>query len=250
MKLLHLIFILFTSTSLFAQGCWSQLELSELEQRSLDDISTFSFKDSIDCTPLSKVRVNFLGKEFVSDENGTLIMPTPPEDFDSYVPIHISKKGYISSKQTVPVSLGNYWKRLYVMSKEMPLNSARFILSWGNKPKDLDLHLKSDDFHISYRKTRSIANKVKLDRDARQGYGPETITLTKLRSDKTYKVLIHRYSNEGNINQKTNLSTYINNTFDKVVYIPNTHERCIQVAEIKNKKISYKTKIVDDSNCK
>ena len=136
------------------------------------------------------------------------------------------------------------------MTKELPLNSARFILAWGNRPADLDLHLKSDDFHISYRKTKSIPNKVKLDRDATQGYGPETITLDSLNKQNNYKVLVHRYSSTGSIDKKTNVSVYLNNKFDKVVYLENTQARCIQIAEITNNKIVYENVEVDENECK
>ena len=239
-----------SSTLLLADGCWSSIELSEYGQKSLDDVTVFSFKDAVDCQPLSGVKMNFLGKEFISDKEGTLSLPVPPDEIDAYVPVKLSKEKYISIKQNIPVSVGTYWQTYFLMTKELPLDSARFILSWGKEPADLDLHLTSEDFHISYRKTRSIPNRVKLDRDARQGYGPETITLNKLKAEKTYKVLIHRYSTVGEINKEVKLSTYLNNTFKKTIFLPQSEAKCVQVAQIKDKKIVYETKEVNESECK
>ncbi len=246
----HMLILLISSgTIASADGCWDALELAKYGQKSLDDVAVFSFKDAINCQPLKDVKLNFLGKEFISDGNGTITMPQPPEEIDAFVPMSISKEEYIPVKKNMHVSLGNYWQTLFLLTKEIPLDSARFILSWGKDPADLDLHLKSDDFHISYRKTRSIPNKVKLDRDARKGYGPETITLDKLRADKEYTLLVHRYSTTGKINNKAKVSVYLNNSFDKTLFMKETNAKCVQIATIKDKKITYKIEEVKEREC-
>jgi adhesin/invasin len=56
--------------------------------------------------------------------------------------------------------------------------SARFMLSWNNRPKDIDLYLKNmSNGQIVYYKTKSFP-PMKLDIDKTQGFGPETITLS------------------------------------------------------------------------
>ncbi len=251
MKMLkNSLLLLFSASLLSADGCWDAHELAKYGQKTLDEIAVFSFRDAITCEPLQGVHINFLGKEFVTNAEGTVEMPQPPDDIDAFVPMSMKKDKYIPVDQKLHVSVGNYWQTLFLMTKEIPLNSARFVLTWGKKPADLDLHLKSEDFHISYRKTRSIPNKVKLDRDARRGHGPETITLDKLRTDKTYTLLVHQYSSDGNIDSKASVSVYLNNSFDKALNLEKTDAKCIQVATIQNKQITYEIKEREESACK
>ncbi len=231
-------------------SCWSSVEVAEFAQDEFSEIARFSIKDAVSCKPLANAKFSIGGATFSADERGVVTLPLPPQDVDANIPVTISKPGYITSKESVMVVFGSYWNNLFVMSKELPLQSARFVLSWSDKPADLDLHLKSDDFHISFRKIRSIKNKVQLDRDARHGYGPETITLNKLSKTNNYRVLVDRYSQDGNINDKAQVRIYRNNKLDKVVRLPNTSARCIEVATIKNNTITYKTKELDRSECR
>ncbi len=242
--------ILLLSTSLQAEGCWNALELSKFAHDELDEVATFSLKDAITCEPLSGGKIKFLGTVFVADEKGYIKMPLPPEGIDADVPIMFRSKGYIPVNSTTMVSFGKYWQTLFLMTKEIPLGSARFILSWDAKPLDMDLHLRSEDFHISYRATRSIPNRVKLDRDATQGFGPETITLDKLKEDKTYRVIAHRYSLKGKITSKAKLSVYLNNKFDKSIALPNTDARCLEIATISNNQIDYEIKELPERACR
>jgi uncharacterized protein YfaP (DUF2135 family) len=148
-------------------------------------------------------------------------------------------------------SVGTYWQNKFLLTKAIPINSARFILSWGNTPKDLDLHLISDDFHISYRNKSGALHKAKLNQDAMHGYGPETITLNKLDKSKNYKVYIYKYSSGGYIDHNTNLSVYKNNKLDKVITLnDNIQSRCIQVATIHNNQVKYDIKKVSQQICK
>ncbi len=236
--------------TLHAEGCWSALELSEYELKTFDNVATFSFKDAIDCTPVPFVTIDFLGKRFQADKNGLLKMELPPEDIDAEVPVTIRKEGYMGIKQTIPVSFGTYWQSRFLISKEIPLESARFVLAWDAKPSDLDLHLKSDDFHVSFRKTRSIPDRVRLDRDAIEGYGPETITLDRVRQTKQYQLLVHRYSSDGKISKKDNVSVYLNGKLDNVVHLDDTDATCIEIATIQNNQTTYTVKALPDSECR
>jgi uncharacterized protein YfaP (DUF2135 family) len=75
----------------------------------------------------------------------------------------------------------------------------RIIVDWGSEPKDLDAHLvKKDSYHISYRNMRQYEDHVMLDRDERNGHGPETITIMKLDESGHYTYYVHDYSNRKN----------------------------------------------------
>jgi len=236
--------------SSYAESCWTTNEIADMAQDSWDE-TVFSLKDSVTCEPIANATLKVGPFKLKTDAYGQVTVPNPPEDMDKNgVPIQFSKHGYITANEKVMVFAGSYWNNLFLMSKNLPLNSARFVLSWDNKPLDLDLHLKSDDYHISYRKTKNIANTVKLDRDARKGFGPETITLNRLDKNNRYRVLIYRYSNDSVINSKVQVRVYLNNKIDNVIRLHKTDAKCIEVATIRDNEISYQFKKLNDSECK
>ena len=243
--------ILLNATS---NGCWDIKERADLEFSELDSAGTstrFSFKDANTCAPIAYAKVTFTGQSFMTDPYGEITIPLPPEDIDFKFPLNAKKAGYIMLNQKVTTKLGSFWQNKFLMTKDMSKRSAKFILSWGRKPSDLDLHIVSDDFHISYRKKIGNLNKVILHRDAKNGYGPETITIKDLDISKVYRVLIHKYSNNGNIDHNTHLSVYKNNMMHNNLSVGRTiSAKCIQVAKIINNEILYNTIVLDENECK
>ena len=241
--------ILTISSSLFASGCWTTKEDANMADLELDGNVAFSFKDAVTCKPITNAKVNFLGKSFKTDYKGQIIMPIPPKGFYGQIPLKLTKKGYITLNQNILAAVESYWNTKFLVSKDLSINSMRFVLSWGEIPKDLDLHLVSNKFNISYRTKKSFNNEVFLDRDAKKGYGAETITLKKVNPTQTYKVYVYNYSNETPFSGKANVAIYKNNSLDKVVPIK-SHSRCVEIAEIHNKSITYTLKGVSNSHCK
>ncbi len=91
-----------------------------------------------------------------------------------------------------------------IMSPLEPGN-WRIMLSWGERPNDLDLHcLTPGGRHIFFRDvvkdgveahcrgSRDAAPWVALDVDQTSGYGPETLTFTQF-DPGTYTVFVHNY---------------------------------------------------------
>lgn len=236
--------------STYASSCWTSIELASFAQDEFSGKTRFSLKDAVTCKPIADAEF-FIGKMgFKADKDGLVTVPLPPEDMDRELPITLKKDGYITADEKVMVYAGSYWNNLFLMSKELPIESARFALSWSDKPADLDLHLKAKHYHISFRKTKNIANTVKLDRDAVKGYGPETITVNKLDIDDTYRVLVNRFSSKGSIDDKTKVRVYLNNKLDRVVRLKNTRTKCVEVATITNSKIKYELKELKNSECR
>ena len=245
-----LVVLLALVVSMYADSCWSSLELSQFAQDEFNEEARFSVKDAVTCKPIANVKLTLGNVTFQADSRGIITLPLPPENMDRELPITISKPGYITAQESIMVVFGSYWNNLFLMSKELPSKSARFVLSWGNKPQDLDIHLKSKNYHISFRKIKSIENKVNLDRDSMHGYGPETITVDKLDANDEYKVIVHRYSKHGTIDNKTQVRVYLNNRLDRVLRLKNTTARCIEVATMKNNIIHYETKEISESECR
>ena len=238
------------TVSSYAASCWSSAELASFAQDEFSEKARFSIRDAVSCKPIANAEFAIGSIVFKTDAKGVVTVPLPPEEMDRELPITIKKSGYITANEKIMVVFGSYWNNLFLMSRELPINSARFVLSWGNTPSDLDLHLKSNNYHISYRKVKSIANRVKLDRDAMKGFGPETITVNKLNKRDTYRVLVNRYSKHGTINNKAQVRVYLNNKIDNVVRLENTDAKCIEVATINNNKITYRLKELSDSECR
>jgi len=241
------------TTSLYATtgACWSQTDKAKQELAELDGNIIFSFKDSNNCKPIADAIVNLNGSDFKTNSLGEITLPIPPYTLDANLPLSAKKEKYITLNQEVMAQVGSFWQNKFLMTKDIPINSARFILTWKDKPKDLDLHLVSDDFHISYRNKNGASYKAKLDRDSTKGYGPETITLDLLDKTKEYKVYIYKYSKKGKIDHNVNFSLYKNNKLDRSIPITgDINSRCVQVVTIHNNQVKYDIKNVPESNCK
>jgi hypothetical protein len=123
-------------------------------------------------------------------------------------------------------------------------DSVRVVLSWGSTPSDLDSHLfLPDNNHIAYYSARS--GNANLDVDDTSSYGPETITIDKLKPG-TYKYYVADFAN---CSQNKYSSVEMSNSFARVdVYtknglvanytVPNNREGVIwHVFNISNGKI-------------
>lgn len=84
----------------------------------------------------------------------------------------------------------------YAISPVMTnLDGMRVVLSWGEKPFDLDSHLIFPGGHIYFdSKEGTDAN---LDVDNTDSYGPETVTISKKHFGESYIYAVQDYSNKG-----------------------------------------------------
>ncbi len=85
-----------------------------------------------------------------------------------------------------------------MLTKIIPNLNYRIILTWERFPIDLDAHLKCpnpnhEDFHIYWNRRTLIKGKKYLDRDDRNSYGPETITIRGINPGE-YTYTVHNYS--------------------------------------------------------
>ena len=85
--------------------------------------------------------------------------------------------------------------------------AAKIVLTWGNLPADLDLHLRvssGTDFEVNYRTGVSYENRgsieaepfVHLDHDDRNGNGTESIEVARVLATATYRCAVHNFSDE------------------------------------------------------
>lgn len=78
---------------------------------------------------------------------------------------------------------------------------VRIVLTWGETPEDLDAHLTGPDsaggrFHVYWNNRGSLDSNpyAALDRDDVTSFGPETITISRLRAG-TYRYSVHDFTN-------------------------------------------------------
>jgi len=78
---------------------------------------------------------------------------------------------------------------------------GRIVLSWGSVPRDLDLYLRivheGRTFEVDFSRMGDISGGpfALLDRDVRDGHGPETIQIARW-LDGTYRCAVHNYSGD------------------------------------------------------
>ena len=139
----------------------------------------------------------------------------------------------------------------------------RVVLSWAEKPKDLDLHITgpasgTSRFHTYWSKPKYIKNGVilsLLDVDDRSSYGPETITLD-LSKEKagTYHVYVHDYSDR-KATSTTNLAKsgaridiYSGSKLLATYSVPNSAGTVWQVCDLVNGQLKAVKKMGYDSS--
>ncbi len=225
-------------------SCWDDHERHEVEGFSeMEGAIVLSFKDAVSCEPLSGAEVVLSlpdrDRTVMTGAKGYIVMPERVVDAmgEGTIGIRISKEGYIPLETQIPVQAGTIRAKRYLVSKELPPESYRFVLQWDEQPIDLDLHLTKDDtLHISYRHMRSIPDLARLDRDDMDGLGPETLTLDRIDPASTYRVFVHNYSGEASM-AGGRVSVYADNNLDRVIPLPETDERTVGVLVIEAGKI-------------
>lgn len=102
------------------------------------------------------------------------------------------------------------------MSPVLPPGGVRFVLTWGNHPRDLDsfVSFPGNKCKIAWYHRRCRSSSVgdaSLDLDATRGSGPETVTIKKPIKG-TYQYEVHQYSNDGTLaNSKAVVQVYYGN---------------------------------------
>lgn len=188
--------------------------------------------DAFSGEPLADIPVT-LGRETVySDEEGyyrfepvplgglsadfdanNRVGPAPLEveffDYSSTSSLTISAEalGYLPYRNAqVSIEPGVENEQNIPLSPEIAADNYRFVLSWGEHPRDLDSHLltpqiEGQPHHIAYynRGSEEAPPFANLDLDDTTSYGPETVTIYDMFSGR-YTYFVHLYAGEGTLN--------------------------------------------------
>lgn len=192
-----------------------------------DGLLTLRFNDAETGKPVSnaEVKITSVGT-FTSDALGRVRFPVPEKD-GTYA-VHVDCEGYIVVDFPIEVIAQTIFYNRFSLSKKMPIGQLRVVLEWDEKPKDIDAHLiKDGDYHISYRNMMVSSDGVaRLDRDDRDSYGPETITVKNIDDSDSYSYYVHNYSNRDKpnsdnlSNSKANVKVYGDNKLLETFNIP------------------------------
>lgn len=132
---------------------------------------------------------------YMTDGEGKVVFET--DLVNGSLPVTFRKAGFITSDFSAEIMVGSIFQNQVSVSPELRPEQIRIVLDWADRPRDLDAHFyKEDGYHISYRhKKTSDDGSVRLDRDDRNGNGPETITINRISNSDNYTYKVHDYSN-------------------------------------------------------
>ncbi|MDR0706731.1 MAG: hypothetical protein LBF60_02460 [Treponema sp.] len=169
--------------------------LNRMMKLKMDGLIPLRFANALDGKPIEGAVVAVAGiGNFATDREGIIAFP---EQEDGFYTLTFSKAGFISTLIEFEVKLNNVFESRFSMSPVMPGGYFRITLDWGENPSDLDLHFEQEGgYHISFWNMRGAADgSAALDRDDRNGFGPETITVMELDASRVYHVYAHDYTN-------------------------------------------------------
>lgn len=114
--------------------------------------------------------------------------------------VTVNKNNFITDSKSVQFD-GSIAVVSFVLSPVLAPDEYRVVLTWGDKPADLDLHLTTaNGDHIYWSNKGSLTQYpwIQLDFDVMSGYGPETITIGQLQASNIY---VHNYSGTPDIKE-------------------------------------------------
>ena len=127
-----------------------------------------------------------------SGADGKVVVASKPGGVDDASVTLIAKKaGYSSLVARCPCGGLTYALSPVIAT----LDGMRIVLDWGASPKDLDSHLVYENQHVFFEKR--AGKDANLDVDDTDGFGPETITITKKHPGVRYVYAVHNYSQGG-----------------------------------------------------
>ena len=152
---------------------------------------------------------SLVNEDEVTNSDGTKIFDIPQ---DGTCRGKASKEGFIDNNFEFEVSCNNVpnclFEHLIVLSPDLHPEQTRIMMTWNDKPNDMDLHVmavkKSDKSTCrTYYSRKNSCHKISLDVDNTQGgqNGAETITLEDNAINQQYVYIIgvedYRFDNNG-----------------------------------------------------
>jgi hypothetical protein len=179
-----------------------------------------SVNNAVDGGALDSVDVNLAGpvqRSTRTNSDGVFSFAELP--YGTYQ-VSATKAGFIQNTKTVQL-LSSSESVEFVLTPVLDPNQYRAVLTWGQEPNDLDLHLWTLQTEIYFGHKGSLTESpyAILDVDDQSGYGPETITIGQLLD--TCKFSVHNYSRTPEITtSRAHIDFYKGDTLLKSFDIP------------------------------
>jgi hypothetical protein len=167
--------------------------------------------------------VALLGALGRTDRAGRVCFNYPQGNLmDTKLKARFERRGYASIDAELSFMAGALFFNRFTVTKILPPGRLRVVLDWDAQPTDLDAHLiREGTYHISYREMISYLDKAKLDRDDRDGFGPETITINRLDPQANYQFFVHDYTRSGRLaKSKAHVRVYTERGLLKTFTVP------------------------------
>lgn len=203
MKKYALLFLLMLG---YAAASYSQIDKM---RENIDDVGaeaqglyTLRFINAENGEPVTHATIEIQDfKTFTTDMEGKVRIPKKP---DGVYPFQFEKQGFISEYNKFEIVANTIFHNRFSVSPVIDMGAIRIVLDWDDKPEDLDAHfVKEGEYHISYREMKaSNDGKARLDRDDKDGYGPETITVADIDEIAEYTYFVKDFSNKDANNSK------------------------------------------------
>ena len=194
---------------------------------------TLRFFNAVNGQPIVDGTVRIGAMEAVQTDDEGKILFAPP-DQDTILTAYFTSEGYIPTEFPVEIMAGTLFFNRISISPKLDIHFVRIVVDWDKEPQDLDAHFVkkgNEGYHISYRNMRVLADgSGMLDIDARQGYGPETITVKEVSTTSMYEYSIIDYSNLSNKNStklsdsKATVKVYGSGKLLKIFQVPRKKE--------------------------
>lgn len=192
---------------------WNQIELPAQVKQEEDKLYYGMIMNAVDGSGIEGASVVFVSPdgdvyEGVTDAEGYYEIEGAPSG-EEYQ-ITVEKDGFITEERQMELPEDDMDLGIVSCSPVLDNQEMRIILEWGEEPYDLDSYYlgtynDGTSVEVYYEHMADARNgelAVSLDRDDRDGYGPETITVRGLDGSFTY--CVHDYMQTGMMGEISN----------------------------------------------
>lgn len=177
------------------------------------------------------------GSAYVTDNSGSVITLTTDENgafsintlVKGYYTAEVSIEGFVTEYSNVIASQSEAEQEIAITPVLSVTDDYRIILSWNASPADIDSHVEGiwpsneGHFHVCFYDMEASRNGERiasLDLDDRNGYGPETVTLT-VDPEAQYVYYVHNFSGEAPLyTSGAQVKVYQGNTLLQTYNVP------------------------------
>jgi len=183
------------------RDAFSELNAKRKTNQGSDAGLALRFFDALTGEPLVGAKVSLKRESKLTSAQGRVLLKWPAKlnRREDRRTVRVMKKGYVTSDIELQFIAGTIFSTRFSISPALSPERLRVVLDWGSSPADLDAHLLKykrgkKRYHISYRYKKSWRDVARLDRDDRDAFGPETITIDRVDPQGAYTYVVDDYT--------------------------------------------------------